>query len=635
MKVLVLTLLCSIVLCQGQIEGDERFPEEPFLPPDSLVQDEDVLVRCKRPLCEIPCIYGSVLAADGCPTCECKSPEVLCQELACPTGQRCHLPTCTGEICALMLPICLPDCPMSPMCSHECEHGYAKDENGCMINCDCAPALPDLAIDPVPELIPVQSQEPQQSQACTSVRCRMFCENGWAKDDHGCEVCQCQEALAVDPVPELIPVDPVILPMLPPIPDSGCSPRRCRMFCNYGFKKDEQGCEMCECRDEPEGCQEMMCKMSEKCEFGHLKDERGCDMCMCRSAPQGCPEIMCTMFCETGFQKNEFGCDICRCNEPDDVDLCSAITCSEGQTCRSMPYAVCKPLSICELHQGQVLSNAEKDMIFRHLNENEKDRFFPGPAICKPDGAFEPRQCSGAECFCVDDRGVMQEDTDSSEEEEECEERITHIVNLTFQLEHDMEDNDLEGAFNDIEELVRETFGKLMTVDKDSIVQVDVMYVRPGVLVVQMQVRRDLTTDLAGATHHLHKKMHEGDCDLHYKDHVLKPQPNTAYFKHEYPPVSDPTSQAWICWYRIRHTNPLFIALPFLIIALIAIIIIIAVVARKKRSARYQFAHRKMENMDTFKKNLIMSSEWEKPELVCKDDVKVTFSDEIEKKPLA
>merc|ERR1719367_1567954 len=28
---------------------------------------------------------------------------------------------------------------------------------------------------------------------CEPVMCRMFCEHGWAKDDNGCDICECAE----------------------------------------------------------------------------------------------------------------------------------------------------------------------------------------------------------------------------------------------------------------------------------------------------------------------------------------------------------------------------------------------------------------------------------------------------------
>merc|ERR1712176_439194 len=60
--------------------------------------------------------------------------------------------------------------------------------------------------------------------------------------------------------------------------DAACSNRSCRMFCKYGFKKDSNGCEICEC-----ACKPVMCRM--RCPFGFKKNEDGCEICECNKCP--------------------------------------------------------------------------------------------------------------------------------------------------------------------------------------------------------------------------------------------------------------------------------------------------------------------------------------------------------------
>ena len=47
-------------------------------------------------------------------------------------------------------------------------------------------------------------------------------------------------------------------------------------------------------------------------------------------------------------------------------------------------------------------------MMMPHLKTDEQKMLFRGPVNCRPDGKFEPRQCIGEQCFCIDDRRVMQ-----------------------------------------------------------------------------------------------------------------------------------------------------------------------------------------------------------------------------------
>jgi len=62
--------------------------------------------------------------------------------------------------------------------------------------------------------------------ACAPVSCYMFCENGFAKDDKGCDMCQCAEEEK----------------------ETECPPVMCMMYCDTGFEQDENGCDICRCK---------------------------------------------------------------------------------------------------------------------------------------------------------------------------------------------------------------------------------------------------------------------------------------------------------------------------------------------------------------------------------------------------
>jgi hypothetical protein len=91
-----------------------------------------------------------------------------------------------------------------------------------------------------------------------------------------------------------------------------CPEVMCMMFCETGFMKDANGCDMCKCNEPVDECPEVMCAMF--CENGFKKDENGCDICQC--AEPECSEVMCMMYCEYGWAKNDNGCEVCECYDP-------------------------------------------------------------------------------------------------------------------------------------------------------------------------------------------------------------------------------------------------------------------------------------------------------------------------------
>ena len=93
----------------------------------------------------------------------------------------------------------------------------------------------------------------------------------------------------------------------PPAP-AQCEPVRCRMYCEFGWKKNETtGCDMCACAPRPEDtltpaqCEPVRCQMY--CEFSWKKNETtGCDMCACAEKPADyCDPVTCYMACQYGW----------------------------------------------------------------------------------------------------------------------------------------------------------------------------------------------------------------------------------------------------------------------------------------------------------------------------------------------
>jgi len=80
-------------------------------------------------------------------------------------------------------------------------------------------------------------------------------------------------------------------------------PPICYMHCEYGFVKDENDCDTCQCECPPHNCRKF-------CEHGFIPDENGCDTCDCMCSP-----IQCTKFCDNGFEEDENGCELCVCRD--------------------------------------------------------------------------------------------------------------------------------------------------------------------------------------------------------------------------------------------------------------------------------------------------------------------------------
>ena len=61
-----------------------------------------------------------------------------------------------------------------------------------------------------------------------------------------------------------------------------CQPVTCELACTHGFKKDPNGCDVCECAPDPAAaaCTPVTCELF--CENGFATDERGCEKCACK-----------------------------------------------------------------------------------------------------------------------------------------------------------------------------------------------------------------------------------------------------------------------------------------------------------------------------------------------------------------
>ena len=60
-------------------------------------------------------------------------------------------------------------------------------------------------------------------------------------------------------------------------PSASCQPVTCEIACSDGFKKDANGCEICECAA---ACEPVTCELY--CENGYTTNADGCEICSCK-----------------------------------------------------------------------------------------------------------------------------------------------------------------------------------------------------------------------------------------------------------------------------------------------------------------------------------------------------------------
>jgi len=226
-------------------------------------------------------------------------PELCLVDDECAADAWCNTDRCLspapapGEMASLT--VCYGTCEPRPVCAPVtcelyCEDGFAIDASGCEV-CACA--------------------DPPPPPMCEPILCTLYCEGGFATDERGCPTCACE----------------------PPVE---CAPVLCDLYCEGGLAQDENGCEICTCEEPPPpACEPVLCDLY--CEHGFTTDERGCDICACEEPPPpACEPVLCDLYCEYGFTTDERGCDVCACNPPPTDRNCGGfigLTCAAGEFC--------------------------------------------------------------------------------------------------------------------------------------------------------------------------------------------------------------------------------------------------------------------------------------------------------------
>lgn len=110
-----------------------------------------------------------------------------------------------------------------------------------------------------------------------------------------------------------------------------CPALDCDLTCPSGYRRDEQGCEVCQCLEPCEACDrrvEPVCTRNgvtyqNRC----LAECRGEQVAYSGECRPTCPELICDLECPDGYVRDEEGCPLCQCNEvvcPTEEAVCGA-----------------------------------------------------------------------------------------------------------------------------------------------------------------------------------------------------------------------------------------------------------------------------------------------------------------------
>ncbi len=333
--------------------------------------------ECPDVECALYCENGFKLDENGCSICECNEPVTCVTDSDCPEGFECLIVNCIdseditncigGNICVKKQLECEEnsDCARGEICvegfckveSCVCPEIYAPvcGENGVTYGNACYAGCDNVVV--------VHEGECEQTNCVSDADCPdgFFCAFPDCSDDRNClGVGFCKERVI-------------------------CEPINCFLFCENGFKVDENGCEICECNDVVEcrsdrdcgaGLQcidgvcinhfcPSDCRVDRDCGEGFVCQSINClgadglpgsvcspiedicysdrdcafgEVCMFLDYAQyghcvsQCEPVLCDLYCENGFKVDDRGCEICECNEPQDVCY-SDRDCPNGYFC--------------------------------------------------------------------------------------------------------------------------------------------------------------------------------------------------------------------------------------------------------------------------------------------------------------
>lgn len=238
-----------------------------------------------------------------------------------------------------------------PVCAIACEFGNVLDSSGCP-TCSCNPGPKECSAKECPAVPEIAKLCPDGSSVgmickrggdgkcttvfqecpttCKPVTCKLGCQFGFKKDATGCEVCEC----AAPPVCKTTDCGPP--PPVAPCP-GGTGPT---MACERNATSGKCGWNIGQCHVCGPVCAIF-------CEFGNKLDDKGCATCSCNPAPLACSDKECgpgpkvaTRICEDGSSAGP------ECNR-DAGGKCGWQITSCPASCSGL-----RDLKTCELNEG-------------------------------------------------------------------------------------------------------------------------------------------------------------------------------------------------------------------------------------------------------------------------------------------
>jgi len=458
---------------------------------------------------------------------------------------------------------------------------------------------------------------PADDELVRCPRCLIECAAGQVPGvaENGCPTCECVAApVAVDVgVLPVIPPEPAIIP---PEPDFiRCGPL-CRMYCNYGFKKNATtGCPYCACNPNP--CEvEGACGDEQRCETVEI--EHQVYVAQCSDAepvrPRGCLLAACDVECPFGLMMDSNGCHTCECKP----DPCETTLCDQGHVCKlsSENQAQCILQSLCE----QARSSGPRLLGGSHQ------------LACTRDGQFEPTQCYHVtgDCWCVDDTGKEVEGTRRNVREEgtpiNCPVNTTTSLHGHVSMEHDLDD--LEQHLETLHDMMHDMLSHWLVVSRRYITVVEITpnHANIHLLEVDFVVSTDENAahDLATSSHHLQSQVNS--LQMQYQGHILKPATNSLSMHHQYQPMLPPVGviHRQASFYR-QHQMALLAGLIGITFFVVVLYFVVQMLVGRRRTATLHFARETpAEPRDLYKQNLKFSG---KLTHVGDEDRKVVLTD--------